>query len=459
MIAKGLPRPVALTALLLAVVTVSGACAGSSSHAESSTPAASPSQTQSASPSVTPTATAAPSATPVVTPPPTVAPGQPWRGLTWSEPVQPDLPWVDVAASISQNTVANALPMWTSCQGKIFGLASLFNTQGSVVASSTDWVHWTTLAKGSALPFGIEQLLGLACANSSLVLLTVPTDAIGVHVWTSVDGANWTARDSRAFKGGTFSGMASGRSGLVVTGSVGSTRASEAVVWFSHDGLAWQEIRLPGNTRHDDYGSSVAAFAGGYSVVGQTGVTYPKQGGDAYLPGETAGDAAAWYSADGIHWKQAAVDGNDKEAGGMDKVYAASGGLMATGSLSIGGEPPSAAWTSKDGRQWKLAVDYRNPPADYQPSIPVWMVTGMDGRDNIWSDGQRMVALPYNNEGKLIAEVSLDGAHWQVLDETGAGLARRPYDDLPDVVVQPSGLIVFGTIGFAPQVFHVAALP
>ena len=328
-----------------------------------------------------------PTPTPTRTPTPlrTVAPGQPWSKLVLGEPVEVNLPWIDPLDSRFP-VVPDVEPASVAWQGQTLIVASRVDAGArpypfgkAVVATTSDWIHWTTLATGG-FPFDGERILALSSTASSLVLLTgTNADKPVTHAWTSADGKTWQAQDASVFKDGSVQAIASGSTGVVAVGYTGTYRSEDAVVWLTTNGADWRRIRLPGNTGEIDEAHSIAAFVGGFSVVGTVGYVsgYPFPD----LPRrQYAGDAAAWYSADGKTWKRASVGGNDKDPGWMQRVFAAEGGLVATGSLYYGEEPPTAAWTSKDGSSWKLAVDYRNAPADYRPSIPVCPIVALPSR-------------------------------------------------------------------------------
>lgn len=433
---SGLGRVTALVGSALVVALTAG-CAGSQGSD-------SPAGASTGSPSVGAEASASESALLSLTPSPsllaTVLRGQPWGGLVWSAPAVPDMPWPSAPALVS----------W---HGREIGIApsrvgETENMVGEVVvASSTDWIHWTTLARGADLPFDHQQTVALGAIASSLVLLTSPLRDPKVHVWTSTDAVHWQIQDDAAFSGGVVWDMVAGPNYLLAGGYVSGHQA-DPVVWLSETGTDWQRIVLPGSTAKMDEVYSVTAMPGGFAAVGTIGQA------EVATIGLRGGSAAAWYSSDGRKWSTATVEkpseGFQSEC--MWQVASATHGLLATGG---GGEDFSAAWSSSDGRAWKYIALSSTGSDDFTPAIPIGLIT-----TPFASDGERLIAVSYPQGPE--AWESFDGVTWRQLSMGGPGLDPSAVFDpktFSALTVLPDGIIVFDDVTDRPRVFRAAAVP
>jgi hypothetical protein len=367
------------------------------------------------------------------------------------------MPWPELPLTTGTYLGGRARPTVVSWHGQLLGIGNLPRETEEmagevVVARSTDWIQWTTLARGADLPFDHEQAVGFVATGSSLVLLTSPYEESQVHVWTSVDAVHWVRQDDSPFKGGSILDTAVGPAGVVAVGYV-SGAGPDAAVWFTKTGSDWRKTSLPGDTSKDDRAFAVTATGAGFVAVGWTGFVdgYPIEGRE---PRPWEGDAAAWYSADGLVWQRAGVEGNGKDAALMEDVVSSDHGLVATGYLHIGTEPPPAAWTSDDGIHWRVAVDYPNPrPESFKPAVPISWVSAF------FSDGHRMVAQDERGEEGPAFQESPDGVTWRKLSNSGPGMEKLPWLEPQAVVVLPDGLVVFDSGAYRPQVFRAVAVP
>ena len=435
MIARGSRRKVAVVVALVAVAAIAVAAVGgalwrSTSRDNHSSVSASPWATSSAA-----------VGTPKPTPRPTVLAGQPWRQLYWEQPIPATEPWFHEADCRNPPGPAGVIPSgmpsaWTRFRGKIVALAADTRTGQLMVAASDDWIHWVTLVPSDKLPFADQSLLALTATPDALVVLTQEWGYQAIHVWTSANGLSWSSEDSAVFKDGLVAGVTSGPAGIVAVGGVRRPSTidrltkfdDDASAWFSRNGSDWQRVELPGgSTPYEDGAVGVVALSNGFAVVGGTGfyqqVVYsPSDGAILNTDGPFFGDAIAWYSADGLHWQQASVDGNDKGAGQIQGLFEADGGLVATGTLDYGDDSADAIWTSSDGLRWKVAVDWRQAPPgpqpNYWPPLTVWPTYPGAA---VYGDGHRLMAYPRSDIGPGASAFmeSIDGASWHVVEATG----------------------------------------
>lgn len=218
-------------------------------------------------------------------------------------------------------------------------------------------------------------------------------------VWTSVDGVTW----ERA--GGPDAGFSGpgeqfinkvtvGGPGLVAVGADGRAGTSDAAVWLSSDGAAWERVtgealRGPGTQRL----RGIAIGAGTMVAVG-------------FDSGSEGADAAAWFSADGRAWQRVpqaslARPGDDQ----MAMAVPGGPGFLAAGFAgSDGGDSQAAVWTSADGASWSLDPSgVFGGPGDQDIEFLVettggWVAVGSGGR------GQEVDVLVWTSE---------DGTSWK----------------------------------------------
>jgi hypothetical protein len=389
------------------LVSFAGACT-----AAGSTPSAPPSTSspasQSAAPVLSPPATVeliTPLPTPVVTPLPSLPePGANWIGLGWSDPIAVNLPW---------RYPPQVLVEW---QGWFIGIGDPgLDSPGPLVASSTDLVKWTPLASGASAPSVGSLDLQVAAGPSQIVIFAMapgpmlcggcvctngPSGVVD-EIWTSPDGVSWDRSASTAvFDGGNVWSVAGGPSGMVAVGDRGFHRPA---IWFSTTGSTWRELKVPSALFESAGLHEVAAvprgFVAGGSVGGSSYLEQPGYSGDA------GGDAAAWWSPDGLSWSKASVESPPLEKLHFGHVYVAPSGLVATGWADD--SQGFSAWTSPDGRSW----DYLDSWQSIEPGGP-W-------RD-ILVDGGRLLGLVHgpDTDTNHLWE-SLDGKSWHELTLTG----------------------------------------
>ena len=285
------------------------------------------------------------------------AAGQPWGGLAWDTPVAAALPW---------DHIPDQLVSWN---GRYVGLDTVGtdHSGGVVVASSTDLADWTTLASGAGAPFSG----GLHGGRVSLLVGSAGLVAIGPYgacdikcpaaqVWSSVDGAVWTKHDEVPF-GTILEGVTAGPKGIIAIGSRGLEKNE---MWYSAAGESWRTVDLSGVEFADSGIASVGAVPDGFVAVGGIGLVAPSPG----VIGDTSGQPAAWWSADGLTWTRADVPEVGLNTAPFTQVVAWPYGLVVQ--QGNGGQ-----WMSEDGRSWKPAPD---------DDMSFW---------SRWADDNRVVAI------------------------------------------------------------------
>jgi hypothetical protein len=189
-------------------------------------------------------------------------------------------------------------------------------------------------------------------------------------------------------------------------------------------------------------------YSGGFVIVGRDGQPdLLTEVCDPSCPPPGVGRPAVWISADGVHWSQATVEGNEVAGAQLSGVVATRAGLLAVGTNSTadyyGGT--KASWTSEDGQTWSIVSDAQLPFV--RTPYPVYA-----------ADGDRAVVFGRAPEGSgLAAWVTSDNTTWTRLAFESADNA--PVIDCgthPDCVrvqqawLVPGGVIVLGPWGPIP---------
>ena len=446
------PRPSPLNSILVpalvALALVLVACSGggsspSPSFAPTATPVVTAEQTPTDEPTVAPTAQ------------PTPEPLAQWTGLTWSDPVTPSstmylrdvVPWEDGYVAAGRIPVGAGLSQ-----------AAFF--------TSPDGLHWTVTYQidpvGERFPEHLvvfdDSLFAFSPRAADDVEIILPSGGYsGPLIWTSSDGVDWEFVDSPSWEDGwagarqhvgglpptwdqaqipILTGLvavAAGPTEMVAIGNTFGTDEMVPVVLRSTDGSTWTEVSLPPDSPsallHD-----VAAFAGGYALVGSVNV-----GSQA----DTA-TPAAWFSPDGVTWTRSTVNVDEElypagieGIGDFVRVEPGADGLLGWygyREMVIGGPTRWQEWSSADGQTWV--------PLDQRAADPN-RFAGVVG------DGVRMVAVPntwHPDTGQSSpidrAWVSTDGVTWSPL--TWPALS----DPSEGIWVVPDGVIYAGQQSF-----------
>ena len=393
---------------LLVLASLGGCSASTNAGASASTtPTTATTPTAATTPTVQPTEAATPSPKPTSTPIlNTAAPGQPWHGIYWSDPVLTDLPF------------ANNPFTFFDWQGRHLGISELDGH--TTVVASTDWIHWTTLVSGLNAPsleptvsMGYEDGYRSLIAYSDTRLVVVGDDAgNSAMVSVSEDGANWSKiADESPFAGSSVTAITRGKDKFVAVGA--DTRGG--VIWTSVDGSVWRKDASA--TYRDKSFSGVAATPYGYVLTGRTctkrvAVDY---GFTCEKP-----KAAAWISSDGLNWATAKVGLGDYGPIDAGLVRVAPRGLVAVG-LKTGGEcewcdsPEFARWSSADGKSWTLRATQGDEPAVWGPFV---------------GNTDRLIGEGFGDDGNPQLWETQDGVNWHEVPPTGYGSYTMTDDSL-----------------------------
>lgn len=430
-----LERQPRLALAVALVVAFSAGCVGS--------PAASPTAT--ISPPATPTL-ATPAATPSATPtanPPTTPDPIGWTSLAWSEGVAPaegqfvlDLvPWGDGYVGVGGVDTGS-------------GLDTAFFT-------SSDGIHWTLVKRQPSTQS--EDVAGVVArdvvriGNRLLAVGGAVMNAPGQQpdfaapLWVSDDGTTWTQVQSATWD------AASAWPGWLLSGPQGVVAVrggDDALVLHSLDGSTWTRATLPAAVRA--IAKDASDWSGGFVIVGRDGQPdHFSEVNEGQPPG--VGRPAAWISADGVHWSEATVEGNEVAGAELRRVVAVRAGFVAIGINSTADyyDLKMTSWTSEDGRTWSIVSDPQLPFAT--TSYPVYA-----------ADGDRSIVLGRAPEGSgPAAWMTSDGVAWARL-----AFANSPAEvecgeisclRLEQAWLVPGGVIVMGTPGgITPETFWFA---
>jgi hypothetical protein len=293
---------------------------------------------------------------------------------------------VTTTTSDTTTTTLGAIPVWAEAdvphrdpsRGGRDILFAVVEFHGKLVSAgrmglqpavlvSADGLTWTQVSDSDLeAPHGVIRDLvvggpGLVAVGEAF---TGESWAPRPAVWTSIDGLEWSRvphePDVFGFpEGGTIGTVAAGPGGLI---AIGGEFFSGRTVWTSVDGLKWS--RQPPNSELaaiDD----LAVFRDSYVAVGA----------------DDEG-AAVWLSSDGLEWSRATVPTDDgaEPRQGMQAVTVTDRALIAVGSAAGPDRGVPAVWVSEDGTEWR-----RVGAADLEASVPdlgysqMWaVVTGED---------------------------------------------------------------------------------
>lgn len=369
------------------------------------------------SPSASPTA---PPPTPSPTPEPTPAPQV---GVDWGEPVR-------LPRSENRASAAHAV----SFDGRLFVAATLVTADGLGIGiwSSIDGVEWTLgtpgeLVNGAArgLIVGPEGLVLAGLAGVSR-LETPYASTARAAVWTSRDGQSWTAADGFPAAPGGISDIAGDASGLIAVGYAASPpdgSCPQAASWRSSDGLAWEALPSP------------ADCAGLYSVAGHDGTfVILGQVPDPEAPSGSVGMTVpvAWLVAADADWEP--LEAFPPPEARYTVVDGPAGFVAILAGLTGGQAEVSPVLTSTDGRTWtRIDGDPFEPGAPNHS--PLATLGYADAFFVGWTTG----------DGQGFGEVhlarSVDGRTWTIAP-TSAALNRTPA--ISSVVSHDGRVVAFG---------------
>jgi hypothetical protein len=424
-----------LAAVLVSAALLVASCGGAP-QSGAATPSAEPPATGQASP------TEPPSVSPSPTPSPTSAP------IAWSR-----LAWSDGVKLGDGQFVSDVVP-WGD--GYV-GVGGVDTGSGLDVAffTSTDGLHWTLAAREQTAQSNVwaehvaavgNRLLavGQAVMNDPLERPDFPPP-----LWASDDGTTWrqanTATWDAAWSPNWPRWLVSSPRGIVAA-SVGT----DPIVLFSTDGSTWTRATLP--VAELAIASDAIAWSGGFVIVGRDGQPDPRTEACQHsCPPPGVGRPAAWISADGVHWSEASVEGNEVAGAGLGRVVGVAAGFLALGTDSTADyyARTMTSWTSSTGRSWSMAPGLQLPAG-----LGAYPVLAADGRQGV------VIGFVPDASG-LPVWVSSGRAAWTRVSSDAAPLAGcdpsstclRPQR----AWIVPDGVILMATPGpILPETFWFA---
>jgi hypothetical protein len=206
----------------------------------------------------------------------------------------------------------------------------------------------------------------------------IPASTFFDEVWSSKDGATWTAE--------TLDAPWPGRAGLsavvhkgaiyVLGGSQGDDASTGGAgrilfddVWVSRDGRYWKELETKGPKWAPRAGAAVVSKNGYiYVLGGERGFSC---GFDPASPCQPATKTlyfnAVWRSPDGVTWEEVTASAGWSPRPGHQCVVVLDQIVCFGGYGEVPGVPPVAAnptdiWASKDGATWTELMPPASPP-------------------------------------------------------------------------------------------------
>ncbi len=402
---SGMPRVATTAVAIIAVVALAfllmscgnvgptpGASSSPNGFVQSSEP--SPSRTTEASPSAAAAQTTVPTTSPTPIPPS-------WTHLKWSDaivpfPYQPPVHVGEFGTTVTINDI-------TPWNGAYVGVGTIDRDGACAEAGffrSADGLHWDPSFRAASGEDHTPTICPRFVAKVGDGLVALGQE----RIWHSKDGIAWTELDSTSLRSlwgpsgaEELVAMAVGPSGMVVIGQPANT--FESIVAFSADGHEWTPITLP--ARETAIAWDVSADQDGFVVVGRDG--RPDTSGLNTRAG--VGFPMAWFSSDGLAWKEAEVPGTAVKAGVLTQVLPTAAGFFAIGNdvgVTTAYEEIEAvgAWASADGRTWEKV-------GTLESLVPQAAMLG--------SDGTNLVAL---RDGAT-TWISTDGRDWSTVSSTG----------------------------------------
>ncbi len=378
----------------------------------------------------TPSGEASPTASPSVlpTPVPTPAPVA-WSSLSWSQGVPAPgnvldvVAWGDgyVGVGSTWGVAAVDAAFFTSPDGVHWSRTAQMPTDGDV------WAQWVVRVGNRLLAIGSVDWQGASPDYSPP--LWVSTDG---RTWIEVNSPSWDAALTQAFRGSVR--LMSGPGGVMAV-----RMGTDPVVLFSPDGSTWTRATVPATERV--IAKDVVASSSGFVIVGRDGEPDTlTEVCESTCPPPGTGRPAAWTSADGIHWAEAAVEGTAAPGGELRKVLPMRAGLVALGvdsSDAVQNVGPLSTWISTDGLSW-LLVRNGNWPIGTGEYLPV-----------VAADGEHAIVFGWAPEGSdLAAWTSTDGVRWTRLSFIAGANApvidcgRETCVRMGDAWIEPDRVIV-----------------
>jgi len=217
---------------------------------------------------------------------------------------------------------------------------------GWAVWRSTSGAAWERLPQLPQMQFGSVD--GVALMGMTLVAFGTTGDEAQAIVWTSGDGATWTATTELAGMD-QVTAADGGPTGLAIFGNRFSDELEdlELVAATAADGVNFTKAVTPGMTGTTM--RSIANGSAGWVAVGETESE------------ELELDAVALHSGDSANWTQStAPDGSFVNAG-ASFVHGVPTGYVSVGIVPVDdafGSSTGMAWSSVDGQQWRSLAPF-----------------------------------------------------------------------------------------------------
>jgi hypothetical protein len=291
------------------------------------------------------------------------------------------------------------------------------NVEG-VVWKSPDNAHWQRIPNTGGT-FSGSEIEAVAASASTLVAVgdsrledsaTTLTPPLGI-AWTSMDGTHWqrVADGSGVLGNIVLHAVVAGSTGFL---ALGNDLAGQTALAFSSDGVHWR--REDTEAVFGDSNISGITWTGrDFAAVGSHNVAQPSG-----VISQTPGNAAAWWSSDGLDWHPSDVGSTG---------YALESVQSWIDSLRASGVPPCpgcisapAEWrSSDDGRTWRQLP---LPPTPDYPGLESLLV------------GQRLVSL---QDQPQRATWSADGQTWKDLE-----MNESPIPDTTQLMVAAGQTVI-----------------
>lgn len=333
--------------------------------------------------------------------------------------------------------------LWRTADGgrswqQLEPLVNVRSTPSPAPSTQPGPYSWTIVSSdGELATLTVEQVLRRP--SGGYLALAVASGG-GPRFLTSSDGRAWTIEPPDAAilaappeRQSVVNGIAFGSAGYVAVGAVanGDLSGGDARAWTSTDGVHWRTSPAPGESTNATM-FAVVAERGGYLAVGTDG--YPGQ--NSQMPG--AHGAAVWRSANGVDWVRLPFQPSFV-GGAMTGVVATSGGYVAWGSLIPSGSASAAVpvWSSSDGAIWS------------HPSGLGSVSTGV-GFHRVVDAGSGLLALG-GNHGLPATWTSADGGRtWKAasapLGNPAAAVSGSLQGGMEDVAAVGSDLVAVGQL-------------
>jgi hypothetical protein len=219
---------------------------------------------------------------------------------------------------------------------------------GWVLLSSPDGLSWERIWTNDDA--GVAD--ALAGGDAGLVAIGNEYLDTGFEigaVWTSADGTEWTRvpHDPEVFGDGQEAAwnmidVAAGAGGFVAVGTDGT----DAIVWISPDGAAWERIPHDPATFGDTSMNNVIAWGSGYLAAGPCDAVSEEMGGPVPGHPSVSSRPTIWVSPDGRTWQRIGIGDEDAvgEAFGLGRFRGMAIVTGLQGSMMDGGD---AIWVNQ----------------------------------------------------------------------------------------------------------------